>query len=210
MPAANQIALIVGAVVVIVGLLVWAVKPPTPDSATKIQLPGGFEITVNAPALGVMALGIVLVFLALMYSTGPLPSRSNSEIAPPAATTTQPAAPTTTAPPPATSTATTTQPPVPAATAPPPAPPRPRQEFKVCMGNGGGPSCAAGADALYNCDSYSGIGGGSKLTYDTLAHRFCEYNDNGSIRLAPNTVNVIYDVGGGQCGWTAFKVVCNP
>jgi hypothetical protein len=52
MPAANQIALIVGAVVVIVGLLVWAVKPPTPDSATKIQLPGGFEITVNAPALG--------------------------------------------------------------------------------------------------------------------------------------------------------------
>ena len=86
----------------------------------------------------------------------------------------------------------------------------PRKVVKVCMGNGGGPSCAGGADAVYNCDAYSAMGGGSKLTYDTLAQRFCQYNDNGTIKTYPNQVIVTYNVGGGQCGWTAFQVTCNP
>jgi hypothetical protein len=93
---------------------------------------------------------------------------------------------------------------------PPPATPRPRQEFNVCMGNGGGQSCAAGADAVYNCDTYNAMGGGSQRTLDLLVKNFCEYNDNGTLKLAPNKVIVTYDVGGGQCGWTGFRVICNP
>lgn len=85
-----------------------------------------------------------------------------------------------------------------------------RTEYKVCMGNGGGPSCASGADAVFNCDTYSKMGGGAPVTYDILAHKFCDYSDNGTIKLAPHKVDVTYNVGGGQCGWTAFRVICNP
>jgi hypothetical protein len=81
---------------------------------------------------------------------------------------------------------------------------------KVCMGNGGGPSCAVGADAVYNCTTYKGIGGGSQLTADTLAEWFCQYNDNGTMLVAPHKVIPIYNVDGGECGWTMFQVTCNP
>jgi hypothetical protein len=82
------------------------------------------------------------------------------------------------------------------------APPR-RSETTVCMGNGGGPSCAGRADVVYNCATYRGMGGGSQVTVDTLKQRFCDSADKGKVTL-------IYDVGGGECGWTAFKVTCNP
>ena len=92
----------------------------------------------------------------------------------------------------------------------PPGPARPAQTFKVCMGNGGGPNCLSGADAVFSCASYRVMGGGAKYTYDEVAKKFCAYSDNGATRIYPNKVDVTYDVGGGECGWTAFRVVCNP
>jgi hypothetical protein len=77
-----------------------------------------------------------------------------------------------------------------------------RTETTVCMGNGGGASCAGRADVVYNCAIYRGMGGGSQATVDTLKQRFCESSDKSKVTL-------IYDVGGGECGWTAFKVTCN-
>jgi hypothetical protein len=87
---------------------------------------------------------------------------------------------------------------------------RPTQSFKVCMGNGGGPSCAGGANAYFTCDQYNAIGGGAKSTYDTLAKKFCEYQEGGKAILGPNKVIVNSSLGGDQCGWTTFTVVCNP
>jgi hypothetical protein len=88
--------------------------------------------------------------------------------------------------------------------------PPPRKEFKVCMGNGGGPSCVSGSSADFNCNAYRQMGGGSKQTYDALSQRFCAYEDNGVPKVAPSRITVTYDVGGGECGWTAFQVICSP
>jgi len=93
---------------------------------------------------------------------------------------------------------------------PKPEPIHPTQSFKVCSGNGGGPSCQSGAAAYYTCDQYSSIGGGSQRTYDVLARKFCEYSDAGTTKLRPNKVIVNSSVSGGQCGWTTFTVICNP
>jgi hypothetical protein len=92
----------------------------------------------------------------------------------------------------------------------PPQPTRVRQSFRICAGNGGGESCAAGTDAYYTCDQYNAIGGGAQVTYDTLAKKFCEYKDGDKTILAPNQVIHNFSRGGGQCGWTGFTVVCNP
>jgi hypothetical protein len=92
----------------------------------------------------------------------------------------------------------------------PPQPPRPTQSYIVCMGNGGGASCNAGANASYTCAQYRGIGGGAQTTYDTLAKRFCEYRDGDKTVLAPNKVIHNFSREGGECGWTGFTVVCNP
>jgi hypothetical protein len=80
--------------------------------------------------------------------------------------------------------------------------------YKVCMGNGGGPNCLSGSNASYNCNFYNGVGGGAPKTYEWLAEQFCKYNDSGTIKTAAHHVSVTYDVGGGQCGWTAFQVDC--
>jgi hypothetical protein len=88
----------------------------------------------------------------------------------------------------------------PAAT--PTEPTRPTESFKVCAGNGGGPSCAAGAQLYLTCAEYRAIGGGAKSTYDALAKRFCQ--------LAPNKVIPVSSLSGGECGWTTFTVICNP
>lgn len=88
--------------------------------------------------------------------------------------------------------------------------PRPTQSFKVCMGNGGGPSCTTGAAAYYTCDQYNAIGGGAKSTYDTLSKKFCEYKDGDNTVLAPSKVIVNSSLSGGQCGWTTFTVICDP
>jgi len=89
-------------------------------------------------------------------------------------------------------------------------PTRPRKTYRVCAGNGGGESCAGGADAYFTCDQYTSIGGGAQVTYDLLAKRFCEYKDGDKAVLAPNQVIHNFSRGGGQCGWTGFTVICNP
>jgi hypothetical protein len=89
-------------------------------------------------------------------------------------------------------------------------PSAPTQSFKVCAGNGGGPSCQATAAAYYTCDQYRSIGGGAQITYDTLGNRFCEYKQDGKSTLAPYRVLHDFSVAGGECGWTGFTVICNP
>ena len=85
-----------------------------------------------------------------------------------------------------------------------------KKVVKVCMGNGGGDNCLGGADAKYDCNTYNGMGGGAQKTYDTLAGMFCGYTENGVQKVARQNIVVIQDNGGGQCGWTAFQVTCNP
>jgi hypothetical protein len=84
------------------------------------------------------------------------------------------------------------------------------KSFKVCAGNGGGPSCQATSDAYYTCAQYRNIGGGAQTTYDTLGKRFCEYKQDGNSILAPYKVLHDFSVAGGECGWTGFTVICNP
>lgn len=86
----------------------------------------------------------------------------------------------------------------------------PRRSYRICMGNGGGQSCTAGADATYTCDVYNKMGGGNQATRDALVRRFCEYKDGDKTVLAPNQITVTANRAGGQCGWTEFTVVCNP
>lgn len=86
----------------------------------------------------------------------------------------------------------------------------PRRSYRICMGNGGGQSCTAGADATYTCDVYNKMGGGNQATRDALVKRFCEYKDGDKTVLALNQITVTANRAGGQCGWTEFTVVCNP
>lgn len=89
-------------------------------------------------------------------------------------------------------------------------PSAPTQSYKVCAGNGGGPSCQANAAAYYTCAQYRSIGGGAQATYDTLGRRLCEYQKDGQSALAPYKVLHDFSVAGGECGWTGFTVICNP
>ncbi len=84
------------------------------------------------------------------------------------------------------------------------------QRYKVCAGNGGGPSCANGVDAYYTCDEYDKIGGGGPKTQEILVKQFCEYTEDGKLQIAPSKFIHNISVGGGQCGWTSFTVICNP
>jgi hypothetical protein len=86
-------------------------------------------------------------------------------------------------------------------------PTRPSQTFSVCMGNGGGPSCA-GDQVYYTCDQYNAIGGGAQRTYTELGNKLCKYNDNGQEKNGNANVVHLSSVGGGQCGWTRFLVTC--
>jgi hypothetical protein len=87
---------------------------------------------------------------------------------------------------------------------------RAQKVVKVCMGEGGGTNCSNGADSSFDCNAYSGMGGGGQKTTDTLAERFCGYTENGVNKVDPNKIAVIQNNGGGKCGWTAFQVTCNP
>lgn len=84
------------------------------------------------------------------------------------------------------------------------------QRYKVCVGNGGGPSCANGVDAYYTCDEYDKIGAGGAKTQEILVKQFCEYTEDGKLQIAPSKFIHNYSAGGGQCGWTSFTVICNP
>jgi hypothetical protein len=86
----------------------------------------------------------------------------------------------------------------------------PHKEVKVCMGEGGGENCAAGATAFYDCDAYHGMGGGNQRTYDYLANNFCGYtNFFGTHKVYPHNISVYRNNGGGKCGWVGFTVICN-
>jgi len=78
------------------------------------------------------------------------------------------------------------------------------------MGNGGGDSCRNGADASFDCDHYNAMGGGGPQTTKALEELFCSVDENGQKKQLKSDVKVISDVGGGQCGWTAFQVTCHP
>jgi hypothetical protein len=69
---------------------------------------------------------------------------------------------------------------------------------------------AAGADVYLTCAQYRAIGAGSQATVNAFGKQFCEYFDNGQKILAPFKVTHDFSVGGGECGWTGFHVICNP
>jgi hypothetical protein len=62
----RDVALYVGLAVVIFGALMWAFGRAQPDAQNVIKLPGGFEFTINTPAIGIMAVGVALVVISLM------------------------------------------------------------------------------------------------------------------------------------------------
>ena len=84
------------------------------------------------------------------------------------------------------------------------------QMHRVCVGNGGGESCAASADTRLSCAEYSSNGGGSQRTLQWLGKLVCDSprSDDGK----PTPYRVIHELsaGGGQCGWTSFTVICDP
>jgi hypothetical protein len=74
---ANPIVL-VGLLIAIFGAGVWAFRPPAGAGKSTIKFLG-FEVTLDVPALGVMALGVVLV----LVGTTTLPSPTSSTTVPP-------------------------------------------------------------------------------------------------------------------------------
>lgn len=85
-----------------------------------------------------------------------------------------------------------------------------QEGYQGLHGNGGGENCLNGADAKYDCNTYRAFGGGGPQTYNVLADMFCSYTDGSAKKIYPHDIVVIQDNGGGQCGWTAFQVTCNP
>jgi len=72
---------------------------------------------------------------------------------------------------------------------------------KVCMGEGGGVNCLIGAEAKFDCDHYSAMGGGAEpQTQDALATQLCPSKRG--------TATVYQDNKGGKCGWTGFELTC--
>jgi hypothetical protein len=84
------------------------------------------------------------------------------------------------------------------------------QTFRVCAGNGGGNSCVAGADGYLTCADFRAIGARGAPTAPALGDRFCGYTEGGSRKLPPYKVVHDFSIGGGECGWTQFHVICNP
>ena len=84
------------------------------------------------------------------------------------------------------------------------------KSFRICMGNGGGNNCSAGADASFGCDQYNAMGGGGARTTTELGARFCSTTVNGQKKQSPFDIKVFQNNEGGQCGWTGFLVTCNP
>jgi hypothetical protein len=68
---------IVGSLVVIFGAVIWAFRPPSGAGKTTIRLPG-FEISLDVPALAVMAVGVVLVVIGTAPPPEPSPSSGPS------------------------------------------------------------------------------------------------------------------------------------
>ena len=83
--------------------------------------------------------------------------------------------------------------------------------FDVCMGNGGGPSCADKNTIVYTCADYRAIGAGGPATLKALGERLCKvFKANGEQQQLDYNVAHISSVPGGECGWTRFHVTCIP
>src|SRR5262245_2357975 len=80
--------------------------------------------------------------------------------------------------------------------------------FNVCMGNGGGPSCAGGNTVTYTCAQYRAIGGGGEATPKALGERLCKVYADGQQKQLPYNVVHKFSKPGGECGWTLFTVTC--
>jgi tetratricopeptide (TPR) repeat protein len=79
-------------------------------------------------------------------------------------------------------------------------PPVPRKTtFNVCFGEGGGNNCLAGADAKFGCGSYSNW---SEKRWDELGAGLCEGSKFTKVQIQNNA--------GGGCGWTAYRLTCEP
>lgn len=73
----NQIAIYAGILLIALGAVVWLLQKPSGPQQNVIKAPGGFEFSLATPAFVVMALGIILVLIALSYS-GSAPSESKN------------------------------------------------------------------------------------------------------------------------------------
>jgi hypothetical protein len=60
----EQITLVVGLGIVVLGAIVWAFKKPENSAQNVIKIPGGFEFALNTPAIATMAIGVVLVVVS--------------------------------------------------------------------------------------------------------------------------------------------------
>jgi hypothetical protein len=86
------------------------------------------------------------------------------------------------------------------APSPAPAPRPPRVVKKICFGNGhDGEDCRSEADATLDCGVYKRAGANIR---EFVKSEYCPNQ--------PATVEVIVNHGKGECGWTAFRVTCNP
>jgi hypothetical protein len=65
--------IVIGLLVVIFGAVIWAFVPPAGARKTTIRLPG-FEISLDVPALAVMAIGVAFVAAGIRPPSPPLPS----------------------------------------------------------------------------------------------------------------------------------------
>jgi hypothetical protein len=54
-----------GLLIVAVGVAIWAIKKPEPNAQNTFNLPGGFGFTLNTPAIAVMAMGVIVMYLGL-------------------------------------------------------------------------------------------------------------------------------------------------
>jgi hypothetical protein len=68
----NPIVL-VGLLIVVFGAAIWAFRPPAGAGKSIIKF-SAFELTLDVPALGVMALGVVLVLIGTTLQTVPSPA----------------------------------------------------------------------------------------------------------------------------------------
>ncbi|TPK84892.1 hypothetical protein FJ936_13540 [Mesorhizobium sp. B2-4-13] len=63
--------IVVGLLIVLFGAGIWAFRPPTGTGTSVIKFLG-LELTLDVPALGVMAIGVVLVLLGSTMSPRPI------------------------------------------------------------------------------------------------------------------------------------------
>jgi hypothetical protein len=62
----NRVAFYGGFVVLVIGLVVWIVRPNHPSRTSKIKF-FGIELTSGVPAFAVMALGLILMILSVRF-----------------------------------------------------------------------------------------------------------------------------------------------